>query len=450
MERRVFRVLWAIVTVVTLTAELAFAEQVQRGARSEKKLVTKAFRLTYLAAGDVRKFLEPVLSPRGKISAFAEQGRTRVGFGTRVWAAETQRSQVIAVRDNQAIIDAVEKILQGLDQRPQQVMIDVKIVEVLLNRDYELGINWNVDLRASGAAMPHTFPFPSAEAGPFTVPGVEEFPGVDDGAFRGIPGGPASAFTFGIMDATNLRATLRALERTGDITVLSSPRIATQDNQEASILIGEHFPILQETIQPLGGGTSIRTITLDHYEAIGIHLIVIPQILPDDTVKMIIHPSVSQEGAPISASRGVLDDADEDSRAARQFTSLITGGTFPRISTREAHTQVMVKDGETVVIGGLLEDRDRTTIRKVPILGDIPLIKRLFRHRTETTSKVELLIFATPRIVRNAFAAPADAQSLPEEIDERVSKKLEPAWMYRGTEERADSGRKLDLEDSRR
>ena len=157
----------------------------------------------------------------------------------------------------------------------------------------------------------------------------------------------ASAFRFGIIDASSLRATLRALETTGDVSVLSSPRIATEDNREASILIGEHFPIVQETIQPLGGGSNIRPITLDHYEDIGIHLIVIPQLLPDNLVSMIIHPSVSREGVALFGSSTACGGIDaDDAGGSLQRVSSITEATFPRSSTREAPTQGTGWDGD--------------------------------------------------------------------------------------------------------
>ena len=135
MERSGLRVLGAITAVGILTVQLACAGQARAAVNSQAGFVTKVIRLKYLAAVDVTKFLEPVLSPGGSISALPEAGRTRVGFGTRIWAAETQRSRVIAVRDRPAVIADVERFFSEPDKRPRQVMIDVKIVEVQLNRD---------------------------------------------------------------------------------------------------------------------------------------------------------------------------------------------------------------------------------------------------------------------------------------------------------------------------
>ncbi len=166
--------------------------------------------------------------------------------------------------------------------------------------------------------------------------------------------------------------------------VLSSPRIVTLNNQEARILVGEKFPILTYQNTPVGGGSVQTQVTLEYYEKIGIQLAVVPQICEGGRISMIVRPSVSDR------------------------ISLVE--TYPVLSTREAETQILLRSGETIVIGGLVRERERSETFRVPLLGDIPLLGALFRRETKVKDKVDLLIFLTATILEEGVpveAAPA-------------------------------------------
>lgn len=332
-------------------------------------LETRVFILKHVDATDIQPFLASILSQKGKINSFTEKGRSAFAFGTGVAGEKTikesetaKKSRILSITDVQEVLATAEEIINQLDIEPQQISIQAQVVEVILSKDQQIGIQWNTVASASGGGQPWTFPFPGALGGPFTPTGTA-FP---------TPG--ASTFTFGTLDASNMTATLRLLEEKGKVNVLSSPKITTLNNLEAKILIGERFPITTESID---AQTGLRTITLDHYEDIGIQLIVIPQVSGNDAINMIIHPAISSLGE-------LVDDR------------------YPRINTREADTQILIRNNHTVVIGGLLEDRDTKTISQVPVLGDIPILKYLFRHKANNVQKVELLIFVTPQIVYGA------------------------------------------------
>lgn len=356
---------------------------------------TRVFILKYVDATDMKPFLESILSPQGKINSLTEKGRTEFSLGTGVGetqkteGAVAKKSRILTITDTQEVVERAAAIIEKLDLEPKQIAIDVQIVEVTHGKDEDLGIRWNIEATLRGAKQPTTFPFPaSATGGPF-LPAGSKFPTPAD----------SSNFAFGTLDASNFSATLKLLQSKGDVNVLSSPKITTLNNLQASILIGEHFPITTESIDDK---TGLRTISLDHYEDIGIQLIVIPQVSGEDAINMIIHPAVSTIGE-------------------------LVDGRYPRINTREADTQVLVMNDHTIVIGGLLQDRDSMNIDKVPILGSIPVLKYLFRHKVSSTQKVELIIFVTPRIVAGASGGLSRdfvVNSLPNEIMTKVDEKL--------------------------
>ncbi len=184
--------------------------------------------------------------------------------------------------------------------------------------------------------------------------------------------GQTSAFSLGFFDPSNLvrlEAYLSNLVSEGKGKILSNPHIATMNNQEAKILVGERIPY-RETTTTTGG----QTETITFYE-LGIRLTVTPTINPDNKITLKIHPEVSSIGRQTDAGYSIL--------------------------TREADTTVIVGDGETFVIGGLITENELESLSKVPFLGDIPLLNLLFSHRREEKSRSELVVFITPRIIKD-------------------------------------------------
>jgi type II secretory pathway component GspD/PulD (secretin) len=182
---------------------------------------------------------------------------------------------------------------------------------------------------------------------------------------------------------------LHALEEDLRTNTLSAPVILTLNNQEASILVGTKYPIVktqvsEESSQIIGG-------SLERYQDIGIQLNVVPQICgdSDNFVNMIIHPVVSSQ-----------------SGTTKIQTATTILAEYPIILTREAETQIVLRDGETIVMGGLLKDIKSKQEIGVPILSKLPIIGRIFRRDTNDTEKIDLLIFITVNIVN-----PGDALS---------------------------------------
>ena len=272
---------------------------------------------------------------------------------------ETRSVIVIADEEtNQQIND----LIQELDKPKSQVLIKVAFVELTHNDNSNLGI---------------------------------------DAVFSGsIGGGEGNALTAGTafdlggsgglmqLNYDDVSVSMNALAEEGRVEILSRPSILTRNNREALISVGSLVPFMQT-----GNVNSVTGVQIPQYEyePIGISLRVTPYITPHGLVELSLFPEISETtGDKIEVSEGLQ---------------------LPVFATRSAQTVVVTPNGKTVIIGGLMQDNKVETVRKVPLLGDIPILGSLFRHKEMKDTKTELLIFLTPFIVKN----PNDLVSLTEQ-----------------------------------
>ncbi len=343
----------------------------------KEELVTEVFSLNYADASIVPLAIEDMLSDRGSIK-------------------HDERANLVIVTDIPTNIYKIRQVIDKLDTRTQQVNIEAKILETTLDKDDMLGINWTTQISAGGAERPMTFPFSKHSYGGTWFPNgdTSASAGENIGVFPSNPGAgfPLALpknFALGTLDFTALQAVLQMLKSRTDTKVISNPRITTLDNQEARIVVATTFSI--PTYERNDSTGSIEVTGYEEKE-LGITLSVTPQINPEGYIRVKLEPEVSS-----------FLDWDE-------FTSGNSGTIqAPRFSTRKASTQVMVKDGETIVIGGLIKETESTTIVKVPILGDIPLLSLLFKKKEKTVDTTDLLFFVTVNIVGAESEATATA-----------------------------------------
>ena len=194
----------------------------------------------------------------------------------------------------------------------------------------------------------------------------------------------------------NITAVLKALDKKGLLNILSTPNILTSDNKAAEINVGENVPFQGSATQSTFGTTQ----SVERKD-IGINLKIKPQISEGDYIRM----DINQEISAVKDSKG-------------QAIDLVT-------TKRSAKTSVVVKDKETVVIGGLIQDTEEEVISKVPLLGDIPLLGWLFKTTSKTRKKTNLMILLTPHIVRDA-ADLAEMTRSQRELFSESAKKIEP------------------------
>lgn len=272
---------------------------------------------------------------------------------------DPETDSIIVITD-EATNQQIMRVIETLDQPAPQVLIKVLFLEVTHTNDLNLGaeasLGWNQNADGTFA----------------------DSIGTDFGVADAVGGGGF----YRILDQ-DLQVTLRALARVGKTNVLSRPSIMTRNNQLATITVGQEIPFIINS-RITDDGQTINTI---RYDDIGIILQVTPRITEDRLVQMLVAPEISNltaETVPISST--------VDARV---------------IALRSAETSVVVADGKTVVIGGLMQDTETDIVTKVPILGDIPLLGMLFRRTASNKVKTELLIFLTPYVVDSPNATEA-------------------------------------------
>jgi general secretion pathway protein D len=265
------------------------------------------------------------------------------------------------------------QVIKKLDRRSKQVFVQVLIAEVSLDKSRELGLQGGV----IGGGVLNKY---------LTVAGLYDPLGTltSIGTAISAAGGKLSPTL--TASPVNITAVLKALDKEGLVNILSTPNILTSDNKEAEINVGENVPFQGSATQ-----SSIGTTTSVERKDIGINLKIKPQISEGDYIRM----DINQEISAVKNDKG-------------QAVDLVT-------TKRSAKTSIVVKDKETVVIGGLIQDSEDVNVQKVPFLGDIPVIGWLFKTTTKSRKKTNLMILLTPHIIKDA----SDLMTITEDQRER-------------------------------
>jgi len=272
--------------------------------------------------------------------------------------------------------ETMRDVIRKLDIRRRQVYVEAAIIEMGLATTKEFGFEFRsmseLDNNTVTAAGGTNF----GNIGAAVAGGPEGFASLEGLAVGAVKG----TFTFRGTEFLNIGALLVALQGDADVNVLSTPNILTTDNQEAEIMVGENIPFITGQTQSAvtGGGSILSTI---ERQDVGITLKLTPQITSDDNVRLEVYQEIS---------------------SVTETPGLDPNVVGPSTNKRFANTTVIVKGGETIVIGGLIRDNITTAERKVPLLGDIPLLGWLFKSKTTKVEKVNLMLFITPHIIKDA------------------------------------------------
>ncbi len=317
-------------------------------------LPTHRFRLSYADAADIAKLLTDL--------KFTADGRSAI-------QAEP-RTNMLIVQAGENDLEQIREIVADLDRAEPQVEIEARVVQTLNESLRNIGVRWGAGGEVSSALGNTTglaFPNSGAVQAVTNAGGVspEQFAANNDsGSVIGLAMGA-------INGALNIDVALRALETEGALKVISTPRITTQNNQEAEVTQGVEIPY--QVVTTTGGVTS----TSIQFKDAALKLLVTPKITAADTVIMAIQ---LENGTPSDI--------------------LGSEAAGPSIRTDRARTSVQVADGATTVIGGILATTDQNDTTRTPGLSRVPLLGWLFKNNVETTRAQELLIFITPRIIR--------------------------------------------------
>jgi type II secretory pathway component GspD/PulD (secretin) len=359
-------------------------EELKKIREDPERMVHKVITLYYITADEAAKLVQPVLSTAGKItmttaakktisagSSGSSSGSSGSSGSSSGLSASSGGGDDMALNDMIVLFDypenveKAEAVIREVDSRPRQVLVEATIMSARLNEGMEFGIDWNLlsgfpvvgDPCTGGLPLPTGGVGTNAKASGFATPGT-------------------SGLTVGI-SAGNVQAIITALESVTDVTVLANPKILAVNKQEGSLLIGRKIGYVSATTQNQTSTTQEVT-----FLQTGTQLVFRPYIGDNGYVRMTIYP--------------------KDSVGA-----LSKQTNLPDETTTELMTNVIVKDGQTLVIGGLFRDSTTVTKTQVPVLGNLPVLGSLFRGTIDETQREEVIVLLTPHIIDDPVKADA-------------------------------------------
>ena len=331
-----------ITTLEELKQEAESLKQVAVAKITSAPLVFKVIPVSYAKVDEMSKQIKPFLSARGKIS-------------------EDKRTNSVLVNDLALNVQQIEKLIQSLDLPPPQVLIEGKIIEAQEDFSKELGVSWGFGGEATKIGTANN----GSDIN--ITPSLDIANGNTTGNF-------SFNLNIGTLDLIgDLTSRLALSERQSKVKVISSPRVLTLSNEQASILDTTEIPLITQTVDQ---GTVTRGVT---FKPVELQLIVTPQVTADNSVVLSVDLSRAFAGAVV-----------EQETQARP------------INKRTAKTKVLVKNGQTAVLGGIYQSDSTNTETGVPYLRKVPLLGHLFESSSKTQDRRELMIFLTPRVISEA------------------------------------------------
>ena len=339
------------------------------------------YRCKNAAAEELAKVLQDL--PTEKAGAPKAKKASVVAGQVRISADKATNSLIIVADKEDYLV--LEGVIKKLDIPRSMVYIEALIMEVDMQTSLDIGIDWAIFGKTSIDGKE------TAIGGGFRQ-GVEILPSelLKGGLTLGLISEP---ITIAGIAVNNISAIINAVRTDDDFRILSTPQVLTTDNEEARITIGENRPFQTRSTTDVSGGT----FESFEYRDVGKILKITPHVTEGRLVRMQISLEVT---------------------AIDQKATLTTSSTLPVTLKRTVDTTVIVRDNQTIVIGGLIDDTTTTSETKVPVLGDIPILGWLFRDTSEATTKTNLYIFITPRVIENPTEAESVLQDKKGQMDE--------------------------------
>lgn len=351
----------------------------------QEELASQVFGLNYSKGKEVVASIKDIVSERGKVMY-------------------DERTNTVLVTDIPTNLYKIGQIIERLDKKTYQVLIEARVIETVLDNNEKLGIDWNLKFTASGARRPTTLPFENfraVELSPDFFPQVQtqnpstavaggsgavgtttasDFPSSRNGPVA-FPFAAKDQFTFGTLDFSEFKMVMEAIKQRANTDIVSNPTIATLNNSEALINVGTTL-----NLPKYERNSSTGKMEITGYDAkdLGIILKVTPHVNDNGEIVVDLAPEISD-----LLRYDTLDAA--------------SGVVAPVFSARQAKTKVMIKDGDTIFIGGLIKENDVENKTKMPFLGDmfgdVPYLGLLFTHKGTTKQKSELIFFITVNLM---------------------------------------------------
>ena len=343
---------------------------------------TRVFTLRYLARDEAMTAVGGVLSTDGKMAGADEQDQESAGGAGEEHFGDASFDRLI-VTDYPENLDAIGRLLEQLDVRPKQVLIEATILRATLNEDNQFGIDLTL---LSGVDFQNVSSFSNAATdlttGPLRPDDFQETTlNVNTNMIGNFPGG---GFTFGIIK-NDIGAFVRALEDVTDVAVLANPKLVTLNKAQAEIIVGRRDGYLTTTV------TQTAAVQTVEFLETGTQIRLRPVINPNGTVRMFVQPKDSNGG--------------------------LTADNLPFEETTEAHNELLVDDGHTILIGGLFRERSVSSRSQVPLLGDIPGAGALFQKTLDQTVREEVIILLTVHVLTESDEEQEQFREMLEDVE---------------------------------
>ncbi|NLF29945.1 MAG: hypothetical protein GX591_03555 [Planctomycetes bacterium] len=354
------------------------AEEMEALERKARPLVTEVFHLDYAKPEDVVALIAPLLSSEGKAattpSALAGIATDKANAGGMNYAS----NDIIVVSDYRENVEAIAETIRQTDQRPVQVMIEATVMLASLDEDNALGIDFatldGIDFLGTANSAVQTF-------------------------FGDVTGGLDFAWT-----GSDVQVIIQAIENVTDLNVLANPKLLVVNKQRGEIIVGDEIGYLNSTTELQTGSV---TQSVDFLET-GTRLIVRPFVGADGYVRLEIHPELS-DGLVVNSG----------------------GFSLPQKQTTECTSNVMVRDGHTIIISGMFREKTNQTRQQVPVLGNVPYLGAAFRKSEDVVEREEVVILITPRIIRQAADEAVSLQLRDDMTRFRVGMRQNLMWFGR-------------------
>ena len=335
---------------------------------------TQVIYLRFAKASDMASVLKSVT---GSLTSANKQNKSKKVDSKEIGIEADEQTNALVITAPSSILRSLRKVIEKLDVRRAQVKVEAIIAEVSKDLSREFGIQWAVINRGNSAIPAATSNFSNSGSGLLELGNA-----LGSSGSSSLPIGDGLTLGVGKLakNGVSVIGLVRALAGDGNTNILSMPSFVTLDNEEATIVVGQNVPFITGSFSSTGdsgGASATNPFQTIERQDVGLTLKVKPQINEGDTILM----EISQEVSSLASSS--------------------TGASDIITNTRSIETNVLVNNGEVVILGGLIQDDLKETEQKIPLLGDIPVLGALFRYSKITKAKTNLMVFIHPVILRS-------------------------------------------------
>jgi type II secretory pathway component GspD/PulD (secretin) len=335
--------------------------------RKDSELITKTFKLSNAKAKDIVDLL------KNSLYTFED-----AFIASQVKIIPDERTNSLVITAPKFAFSNIEAVINDIiDKKLPQVLISVEVLEINRDKAKALGISYNETTGSVFTVLTEAIPNVSGTSGGGTSGGVGTGGGGTGGVGTGQTFVETGRVNFPVRTSMNLAVTISFLQKEGASKVLANPKVLTSDGKKAAILIGDKIPYIQNIQTAVAAGSTTSNFNVQ-FEDVGTKLEFQPFVTKDGYINLIVHPQVS---------------------TLKQMLPGPGGSQIPLIGTREVQTEVVVKSGSIIVIGGLINDEERRSFIKVPFLGDIPVIGKLFQYKSNQKVNSEIIFVIKPEII---------------------------------------------------